>query len=68
MKKTKKVGLTHGHLHLHRGPGSSQRQYIARKGFAVHRDALHTVLHGGGVVHCNVIHCAPVAAGDGVKG
>ena len=40
------------------------RQHIARDGPAVHSDDLHAVLDGGGIVHRDVVHRAPEAAGD----
>ena len=46
--------------------GLCQRQEGARNRSAVHGDALHALLHGVGVLHPDVVHGTPVAAGDGV--
>ena len=58
--------LSHGHDNFYVFTGLCQRQEGARNRSAVHGDALHALLHGMGVLHPDVVHGTPVAAGDGV--
>ena len=58
--------LSHGHNNFPPFTGLCQGQEGARNRSAGHGDALHALLHGVGVLHPDVVHGTPVAAGDGV--